>query len=100
MSGAAFSRRQNSLAKSWAPPWKKLRRMVTRASMSHSLGRLTEKGRLPMRYIPYKLFLAVMALAVVVGCGGGVTPTAQAPRNNYDGMSTTPTEEDLGNLAW
>jgi hypothetical protein len=58
-----------------------------------------------MRYIPFKLFVTVMALAVGVGCGGGVTPTTQTPRNNndnnnYAGMSTTPTQEDLGNLAW
>ena len=48
-----------------------------------------------MRYIPFKQFVAVMALAAGFGCGAALAQTPQ-----YSGMGTTPTQEDLGNLAW
>lgn len=48
-----------------------------------------------MRYIPFKQFVAVMALlSASVGC-----VAAQAQTSPYSGIGSTPTAEDLGNLA-
>ena len=48
-----------------------------------------------MRYIPFKQFVAVMALAAGFGCVAALAQTSP-----YSGMGTTPTPEDLGALAW
>src|ERR1019366_6978900 len=51
-----------------------------------------------MRYSPFKVFLAVMVLVVVVVVGWGITSKAQT--SQFNGIGKPPTQEDLGNLAW
>jgi mono/diheme cytochrome c family protein len=48
-----------------------------------------------MRYLQFKQVVAGMALAASLGC---VAALAQTSR--YSSMGTTPTPEDLGNVAW
>ena len=50
-----------------------------------------------MRYIRFKLFMTVMALAA--SAGWGVTAMAQKA-SRYSGVGTTATQENIGNLAW
>jgi S-disulfanyl-L-cysteine oxidoreductase SoxD len=45
----------------------------------------------------FERILAVMALSASVAC---VSALAQSAKSPYSGMGTTPTKEDMGNLAW
>src|ERR1035437_2273702 len=64
------------------------------AGMSFNPGRSTVEGRLPMRYIPFKYLVSVMALLTGTGCVAALAQTSP-----YSGIGRAPTQEDIGTLG-
>ena len=50
-----------------------------------------------MRFFPSEQVVAVLALLVSFACATALAQTQTSP---YSGLGSTPTKEDLGNLAW